>query len=584
MAEDQQQYQAAGTADAGARPAPAAPQAAPEAGLGGRLGVAALLAAAWLIGAMFAAVSSDEPFTGQVQLTLDGPPPIALELNADAGRWERAWAESPAFGPAGRRGEVTEAKVDQEMVRFKVRMGGDASGTGATGPFDSAQGRRATYEIQLKRQGDALQGTYSGTVGGRGVRGTATGRLWPPRPAAPAGSDVVEPGERPRMLVRRGNLAELRDKAQTPFGKAILDKLKQSGHPAAHGLLYQLTEEKAYAEAAKELTGEWMAADGTGGPFDSAQGRAVGEWAGRVTAVAEAYDLCYVAWDEPFRRQVRAYLQAVAGRALLRPGEVVAHAGWGRESQGAVRSAGAIVTLALWGERGPAPARPAAPEGDLQTLTAEQRADYAGAVRDWELDLVEWRKAGEADLALSRLFEVGEREMARATQQALTDVAHPHYELAYAAAYRRMFGQPVSIRSDVAEAVMKHLAADFAPPPPPATSPASAPASRPVVAAETRPADRLLDPACYARAFTLVPAKWKRAVLWAWNRSAGLRPGDGAAEMADLLTRGEADAGLLVLTFLNYPLGMEEVHPAQVVVPVEQPKEQKDAARPDKKD
>ena len=147
-----------------------------------------------------------------------------------------------------------------------------------------------------------------------------------------------ESGEHPRLLFRRSELPDLRAKARTPEGKAILKRLRflldgkdgqtmttlyRSGeqppqgagvysisHAAGYGLLYQLTGEKKYAEFGR-LCFE-RALSGTpdrdsrygfrkpGGPLRA--GPSVGWY-------AVGYDMCYDGWDEASREK---YGRAIA--------------------------------------------------------------------------------------------------------------------------------------------------------------------------------------------------------------------------------------------------------------------------------
>ena len=147
-----------------------------------------------------------------------------------------------------------------------------------------------------------------------------------------------ESGEHPRLLFRRSALPELRKKAGTPEGRAILKRLRflldgkegetmttlvhskdQSpqgpgvysiSHAAGYGLLYQLTGEDKYAEFGRQCFEKALA--GTpdrdarygfrkpGGPLRA--GPSVGWY-------AVGYDLCYDGWDEASREK---YGRAIA--------------------------------------------------------------------------------------------------------------------------------------------------------------------------------------------------------------------------------------------------------------------------------
>jgi len=146
--------------------------------------------------------------------------------------------------------------------------------------------------------------------------------------------------EHPRLLFRRGDLPQLKKKAETPEGKAILKRLRflldgkngetmptvfrapeneidpdtpgvyTMGHVAGYGLLYQLTGDKKYAELGRQCFEK--ALDGArdrdyrysfrkpGGPLRA--GPSVGWY-------AVGYDLCHDGWDESTREK---YGRAIA--------------------------------------------------------------------------------------------------------------------------------------------------------------------------------------------------------------------------------------------------------------------------------
>jgi hypothetical protein len=156
------------------------------------------------------------------------------------------------------------------------------------------------------------------------------------------GHEPLQPGEHPRLLFRRKDVAGLRQKAQTPEGKAIVARLRAllgggealpttfnptpphnndkspklpigtftTWHGAGYGMLYQLSGERKYADLARKAV--QLAFDGK---VDRDNRYAwispgTGLRAGSVlTAIALAYDLCYDAWPDDFRRKVALEIQ-----------------------------------------------------------------------------------------------------------------------------------------------------------------------------------------------------------------------------------------------------------------------------------
>lgn len=152
------------------------------------------------------------------------------------------------------------------------------------------------------------------------------------------------PGEHPRLLFRKADVPKLRERAKTPEGRAILERLRRClngsdgesmptsynpeigpvgsdgagdfhnraplgsytfSHLAGYGLLYQVTGDKKYAELGKQCF--LKALEGYRdrdrrysfkAPYGALRAGPVLGW----TAVG--YDLCYDGWDEDFRRQV----------------------------------------------------------------------------------------------------------------------------------------------------------------------------------------------------------------------------------------------------------------------------------------
>jgi len=240
-------------------------------------------------------------------------------------------------------------------------------------PFLTLDNAAATYDLTIK--GGLVEGLLAGTYDGEvrladGTRETLKGgfdgkarpgldetRLTPDkRPWYVRVEDwkPVAPGEHPRLFFRKSDLPELRRRAETEAGKQIIARLKvllgggeamptsfnpsrevregsrvagykpvdgtySISHAAGFGFLYQITGDKKYAALARkcmELAFEgqrdmdnrysWK------GPYGELRGGPSLAWG------AAAYDLCYDAWDEKFRKDVALRIQNYRNEPFLK--------------------------------------------------------------------------------------------------------------------------------------------------------------------------------------------------------------------------------------------------------------------------
>ncbi len=155
--------------------------------------------------------------------------------------------------------------------------------------------------------------------------------------------EPLKQGEHPRLFFRRKDLPELRRRAETPEGKAILARLRRTlgggedmpahynaakvaydknasknlpegaytvSHAAGFGLLYQLTGDRKYADLGRRCFEK--AWEGVRDRDDRYSWRAPGGQlrAGPTLAwYALGYDLCYDGWEEDFRRKAALAIQ-----------------------------------------------------------------------------------------------------------------------------------------------------------------------------------------------------------------------------------------------------------------------------------
>jgi hypothetical protein len=205
-----------------------------------------------------------------------------------------------------------------------------------------------------------------------------------PWPAAAPGWKAPAADEHPRLFFRRTDLPEIKKRAATPEGQAIIRRLgflldgrdgrtlpaiipkpgagapnAKPGealtmfHPAGYGMLYHLTGEKLYAELGQQAMEQILTNAGDIDPrYGFVQPNGALRAGPSLGAVAMGYDLCYDGWDETFRAKVVAAIQKgpsgfgldylVQGR---RHGPHSNH--WGPQIGG-----GALAVLAIWKDTG----------------------------------------------------------------------------------------------------------------------------------------------------------------------------------------------------------------------------------------
>jgi len=367
---------------------------------------AMLLAAGWLRAAPPAGLDT---FTGEATVLLSGalekgskdkPSPADLELylRCRDGKWQAdvlGWSQFfvrgemsvRSYNAVDHEGQLTRAGAAGGEMKLAVAMD--------VGPdYKSLPGGPADYQITLRRDGDLLSGAYKGTFGDVPREGKASGTLtsgfWPP---AAKGFEPLKADEHPRLIFRAANLAELRRKAATPEGKAILARLRELlggrftlWHAAGRGLLYQLDGDKTDADKARALVdrivverakdelnrGLWWGAP------------EIANHAPAVAAVALAYDLAGAGWDADYRRRIAGLIEQEM-MFLIRGG--------GREYEPCARMGGyalqagcaALAALSIIGD-----ARDHLPPETKSLALAEP------AVRQ---RVAEWKKASDAHVA-----------------------------------------------------------------------------------------------------------------------------------------------------------------------------------------
>jgi hypothetical protein len=529
-----------------------------------------------LMSSVAAAAPAEEPFSGAIEVVLHGAifnPPfnpaerkhVILEGEAEAGRWDRLGATALSHNNGDHYGFVQDHKVEGDTLTLRMLL--------VVGRDPWISGGDGTYTVKLNRRSHGpVDGTYEGTYAGQALSGRVSGRIGPMRPIRIKDYKPLDPTERPRLLFRKHDLPGLQERLKTPLGEAFLRAAKsgaQAGDIVSQGMLYQLTGDRSYALAAQKVIESY---NHNLSPEGGAGSGGIGH---QLVSIALAYDLCYEGFDKEFRAVLADDLDREV--SFMQRSLAVAGANFHPCSNfyGPGRGAPAIASLAMFGEKGPAPKKPVAPEeieakGDMvaklwaKTGQLEKyKAEYPKMVAKWQADQLAWERTGGANLAKLETFHAGFIQMNRHYRYGIGDGGYGSetgayadiaawYPLVYNTCHMKMFGREATFRPDVNRLMVRRTVQTLFLPGGKFSYQALGPAGG-------------WKTDFVAAAFPALPDEYKPSVLWAWNHVSGVKESDPTT-LANLFPKegwGGKVGIHLAHTFLHYPLGMKEVHPQQ---------------------
>ena len=329
-----------------------------------------------LLGA--AAAFAGDDFTGELRVILWKSLPSApgrearaanlvLDLEAENGRWGRAYGLAQSYNNGLHEGIVTRGTVTGNAFTLRVDL--------IIGDDQWVKGGHAGYDVAFTRDAAGnLTGTFDGVFKGTPIAGKVTGEVKPPRPILVKDFVPLDPDEHPRVLFRKRDLPALREKLNTPFGQQYFAAAsRKSGlAPWAYDLinisvLHQLTGDTNYAASAKLIvermldSNDVFVTDGMSGS---------GGCGIKVSSVALALDLCWDAWPAEFRKTVTDRLRQEVPM-LLKFLYCTSHANTHPCSNyyGPGYGGPCLAALVLWGLKGDEPAKPVDPVTRLKPLT-----------------------------------------------------------------------------------------------------------------------------------------------------------------------------------------------------------------------
>ncbi|MGD0783020.1 MAG: hypothetical protein ABSA30_09215, partial [Candidatus Aminicenantales bacterium] len=275
---------------------------------------------------------------------------LLLFLVRSGDRWERVLGVAGDLNTALHLGLVEQGTVSERAVDLTVTM--DISGD------VYVPGGPADYKIAMKAKGDgAFEGTYSGTYRGIPAQGRAEARILPPSKQYTKYPEPIAAGEHPRILFRKSDLAGLREKAKTSLGQASL----KGDDAITLGIQYQLTGDKKYADQAREIVERMLNCNFKDAKTPGAH-HGIFHYGYVWEHPAVAYDLCYDAWDEAFKKRIERYVMTWAERILWQRAmfNTQGQYTYGNGEAGSLFYGVSLGALTFLGEKGPEPAPPVA--------------------------------------------------------------------------------------------------------------------------------------------------------------------------------------------------------------------------------
>ena len=558
------------------------------------------------------------PFSAEVIVVLEGAlaqnyrggtaagHALDVHLTFENGKVVESWGSAMTFDVGLHTVRVLQVEVTPQRIAAQIeigtatRMDANLAGkveAGIAGDF-WVRGGKGTYRFEVNRHPsqsgvyssphpllrttaalEELAGTFdgefvspvekpAGRLGGpievppwKVTGGKAAGIVWAPREVA-KGLTPAKIGERPRLLVRRGELPALRERLNTPLGKLLARRMGDGNSAVALGLMYQLTGDREYAtrSIAKAMD---LATSGRGaGEHETHQSTYLGD---RAVRYGIAYDCCYDALDAKTKKKLEQSLDQLGPIALYEPWgfgskPICAH-GAGKADK--MYAAGGMYGLALWGEKAPAPVEPKAGNVAFDLQKRFGTADgliFEQAHQRWKEAHDLWQATEGANLTYVHDMIRGRQRVYLSVQMAIGEggTGGDTHIYDYAIAYRKMTGRSVTGRPDISHAAARQIMQTVF------DDDGGGVANRVTISA-----------AYLSRFLALCPDDWKPAILWYWLKAAGISAADvhTAAGAAKLLSIPGADDPLaMVYTYLYFPLNLAPKDPAQVLPQVWQDK------------
>ncbi|MCC5828602.1 MAG: hypothetical protein JJU36_04065 [Phycisphaeraceae bacterium] len=288
---------------------------------------------------------------------------LMVTLLKEDGQWERVWGIAARYAGTYHPGIVTGATPGRFLASGKdnpnqtddpaeIRLVMDIRGDSWVPAAGFAE-----FNVKLTEAADNgdVVGEFKGRFKGHEIVGHARASITVHDDDAGLSISELIKQPRPRVLFKKSELAELRQRAKTPFGRAAMEQLTDA---VGLGVRYQLTGDADLAAQARRQVIALMADTDSGTKIDRAR-----VWGRRLEQVALTFDLCYEAWDQEFRDEVRQYLLNASDRLYYSRATFHNEINWtiGGNYIGPILYGAALGGLSVLGETGSEPPRPDAP-------------------------------------------------------------------------------------------------------------------------------------------------------------------------------------------------------------------------------
>lgn len=261
-----------------------------------------------------------------------------MRLAARNGVWEPVCRSRPSFNLVDF-GYVTSSEGTAEKFKINIQLEKDDF-------IPSGSPDYIFYTMQFEKiSQEEYKGIFICESNGSITTGKLSAIVMPPQKSW--GITEIKPEEHPRLLFRKNQLDKLKQKLQTEFGKAFLEKAKESKDPVVLGLLYQLTSNTMYAIEAMKIIASYTDIDANGG--------LTGDIGHQIVRTVLTYDLCYEGWPENFKKQLKEDIKARLPKRQYNL--IIGHANYNEVSNyyGPGFGSAAIATLVLYKDKGAPP-------------------------------------------------------------------------------------------------------------------------------------------------------------------------------------------------------------------------------------